>query len=179
MVFAPYRAIQVDDNSDVDGDSDRFQPGGVAGELIAFKWQQQCSRHHGEPFRPTLAVEEAAAFDEFEHAVADCRRTEQSHLVSSQVAEFRDQVADERPLRIELEPAREMVGDLAEVRARLREQVNTRSKQQQPTQRALESDQPDDTTNGAISRDQSILSAAGAGPAGLAVGGCGQLSPRR
>jgi hypothetical protein len=63
--------------------------------------------------------------------------------VLAQPAELRDQVTNPRPLRVELDPAREMVRNVAEVRARLRDQVDPRRDKQDPPQRALEGDQPD------------------------------------
>src|SRR5204863_720510 len=69
---------------------------------------------------------------------------EELHLVPLQVPELRDDVTDPRPLRIELEPRSDVVGDVAEVRARLHEQVDAGREQQQTAQRALERDQPDE-----------------------------------
>ena len=68
-----------------------------------------------EPLGPALAVEEPAALDELEHAVRDRAGAEDLHLVFAQTAELRDQVTDPRPLRVELDPASEVIRHVAKV----------------------------------------------------------------
>ena len=46
---------------------------------------------------------------------------------------------------VELDRAREMVRDAAEVRARIREQIDPGGEQKEPAQGALEGDQPEET----------------------------------
>jgi hypothetical protein len=61
--------------------------------------------------------------------------------VSAQCAEAGDEVADERPTRIELDCAREPVRDRTEVCARVSDEVDAGRQQQQAANRAFERDQ--------------------------------------
>jgi hypothetical protein len=65
--------------------------------------------------------------------------------VPLQASGLRDQVLDEVSPRIELDRAREMIRDAAEVRTCVREQIDPGGKQKEATERALERDQPEET----------------------------------
>src|SRR5690349_6097757 len=106
----------------------------MAHKLVDLERDEQGGRDHGQPLGPALAVKEAAALDELEHAVSDRARPEDRDFVAAKPAKLRDQVTNPRPLWVELDPAREMVRNVAEVRTRLRDQVDPRRDKQDPPQ---------------------------------------------
>ena len=69
-----------------------------------------------------------------------------------QASGLRDQVLDEVSPGVEFDRAREMVRDAAEIRTRVREQVDAGGEQKEPTERARERDQPEETVAAVDSR---------------------------
>ena len=136
---------EVDDDRDVDGDPTGLERRRAANHFVELEWDEQRGRDDRQPLRPALPVEEAHALDQLEHPVGERAGAEELHLVPLQVSGLRDQVLDEVPPRVELDRAGEMVRDAAEVRARVREQVDPGREQKEPAQRTLERDQPEET----------------------------------
>ena len=121
---AAHDAKQVEDDQDVHDQACRLQRGRLADELVQLERDEQRGGDHRQPLGPALSPEEPDSLDELEDAVGDRARADQLDLAGVQAVQPLDDVVDEALLRIELEAAGEPVGEGAEVRAGMAEQVD-------------------------------------------------------
>ena len=132
---------EVRDDRDVDREPAGFPDARSARELVELERDQERGRDGGQVLRPQLVEPEPHSFDELESAVGDGDDPGCQKLVCTQVVQAKNDVVEERSVRIELDGAHDSLGEPAVVGVDVSDEVDARAREHEAAQRPLDGDQ--------------------------------------